>query len=586
MKRVFLNINGVKNFFEKYYFILIVVLAIIVKLIITTNLPLNARDPIGADEYLMMQQAESLANGEYLGPYNFLTLVKGIGFPVFLAFSYKIGIPLLMLYGIFYAAVCLVALVPIRRLVQKKPLQLIAFLMLLFCPATLDGSVQLIYRNMLIVPQSVLLVSSLMMMYYHVLDNNRKKLLGWTLLTSFAWVFMWHTREDSIWSVPLVGLAWVIMLIMIIKGVKSKIFTKKFWARKDNKKILTKFGIISLPFLLLFVSIHIISFINYQNYGIYTTNQLNNSNYTKAVMLMMKIKPEKEVERVEITRETLRRLYGVSPTLKTLEKEIEKDYESKTGLVMAGDDNGEINEDLITWELIGSASVVGYYKDAQTAEKFWNDVYQEIKQAIDDGKLETRPILPSRSLIPWPGKQDSFAKLFESIGSLYIRLADYNDSKVNLDKATIDESIIRRYENISGGHAIRATDPAIVEENGARWVGYVNKIRKIYGLISPILFLIGILYYIGFTVFMIIKSIKKETCYFDRWIFLSATLGGLTVMLVGLGYVNAFMVNVYGYITSSGGLFNLFITLTTVLLIQDAIDFMPHIVSRWHKLHP
>ncbi len=428
---------------------------------------------------------------------------------------------------------------------------------------------------MLIIPQSVLLISALMMMYYHINDEKKNKLVWWTLLASFAWVFMWHTREDSIWSVPLVIGAWIVMGVMAIKEKKTKIW---------SKPILGKIGIITLPFLLLFASIHIISLINYRYYGVYMTNQLNGSNYTKAVMLMMKVKPAEEIERVEITRETLQRLYEVSPTFKNLEDVIENDYENKNGLVMAAEDNGEINEDLITWELMGAANAKGYYRDAQTAEKFWGDVHQEIKQAIDEGRLETRATLPSRSLIPFPTKEGSFVKLIESIGSLYMRAARYENSVPSVEKVDIDEAIARRYEAISGGYAVREADafggPDPMETRANRYVRWANKIKKVYAVVGPMLLVVGIVYYAGLTVAMIVNVAKRRAYgYFDRWLFLSATFGALTVMLIGLGYVNAFMVDVNGYIASCNGLLNLFIVLSVVLIIQDAVN----VVSRWRK---
>ncbi len=548
---------------KKYYFVAIVLIAIIIKSVITINLPIYARDPSGADEYLMMSQAEHLVDGDYLGPYNYLTLVKGIGFPLFLAFSFKIGIPLLALYNFFYITVCLVAMVPIRRMIKRRPLQLLAFLMLLFCPATLDWNVQLIYRNMLIIPQSVLLVSALMMMYYHA-NDNWKKLLLWSLVASFSWVFMWHTREDSIWSVPLLIIAWLVIMIVLLKNKKQLVIKKVC-----NKQVFFRLCIISLPFILLFLSNQIISFINYRHYGVYTTNQLNNSNYTKAVMAMMRVKPVEEVDRVEITRDTLLRLYEVSPSLNTLKDIIEDDYENKRGLVMAGDDNGEINEDLITWELTGAASAKDYYKDAQTAEKFWGDVYSEVLEAINDGRLDERTILPSRSLIPWPNKPDSFGKLISSIGSLFVRGATYENSNVDVNVSVIDEDTARRYEIISGGYVVREGD--LMAKRGSRWVGYAKKIRKIYSVSGLVLLCLSVIYYFAFTVFMVVKSLRKQNNLFDRWLFLSAILGGVTVMLVGLGYVNAFMVDVNGYIAGCNGLLNMFITLASVFVLQDAI---------------
>lgn len=574
---IIILMKAVWNYIKKYYFIMIVIVAIIIKLVITINLPLNARDEIGADEYLMMSQAEELVSGNYLGQYNYLTLVKGIGFPLFLAISYKIGIPLLMLYALFYIVVCLVALIPVRHMVKSRPLQLLVFLLLLFCPATMDCNVQLIYRNMLIIPQSVLLVSALMMMYYHVNDKTKGKLLFWSILCAFAWIFMWHTREDSIWSVVPVIISWAVLIATVFRSrEKNKGGYGDLWLRM---------GVVSLPIVFLFMSVQIISFVNYQNYGVYMTNQLNGSNYTKAVMTMMSVKPSKEVERVEITHDTLKELYKLSPTFATLKDTIEYDYDHKSGLVMAEEDNGEINEDLITWELTGAANAKGYYRDAQTAEKFWGDVNNEISQAIKEGKLETRFILPSRSLIPYPNKSDSLIKLMASIASLYIRGAEYSSSHMDVAVSRIDESITNRYEAISGGYAIlddNAFEP--IKMKATRFVNYANNIKKIYSLVSPVLLMIGVIYYIGYTIFVIVRKVNKKNIYgLDRWLFMSLILGSLTVMLIGLGYVNAFMVDVDGYLASCNGLLNMFVALALVLIIQDVIKFSKYLNS--HKVN-
>ena len=218
----------VLDFTKKYWVPIIIIVAIIIKHIITINLPMNIRDSIGADEYLMLYQAENLVNGNYLGPYDYLTLVKGIGFPLFLAFSFKLGISYLALYSIYYSIACLVSLIPIHKMIKSKILLLVVFLVLLFCPATLDNNVQLVYRNMLIVPQSLFLLSSLMMMYF-TLWEDKKIFFGWTILASFSWIFMWHTREDAIWSLPLVFVTCVVLVIAIVSNKKfqTKIKLKK-----------------------------------------------------------------------------------------------------------------------------------------------------------------------------------------------------------------------------------------------------------------------------------------------------------------------------------------------------------------------
>jgi len=675
------------NFFKKYWFTTFVIIAILIKYILNINMPINVRDSMGADEYLMLAQAESLIKGEYLGTYNYLTLVKGIGFPLFLALAFKLGFSYLALYSIFYSFSCLIALLPLKKLIKNKVILYVIFLVLLFCPATFDDNVTLMYRNMLIVPQSILLISSIMMMYFN-LNNSKKKFLFWTLLSSFTWIFLWHTREDSIWSFPLVLIASIVMLIILII---SKIKNKK-----------QKIAILSLPFIILFLSIQVISLFNYKYYGIYTVNQLNDSNYTKAVMLMMKVKPEKEIEHVEITRETLNRLYDVSPTFANLKEIIEYDYENNGSMVIAEEDNGEINEDLITWELTGAANALGYYETAQKAEEFWGKVYDEILSAINAGLLETRSTLPSRSLIPLPKGNDTFKKLFESITSLFIKSVRYDYNIIKIDKTSFDEEIIRRYETISGSYVVREdqiklsingyafakssknsiyvdiensegqsitadfslnssddiynnflslgskyknakkakydetfylnkddfndlylvvrdkngkkmgeyslnelenyyeTNYYILQINNYSAKEYVdpmisrslrhvrigNTIKRVYSVVGVPLLITSLIYYVGLTVVLITNQIKKKDnlkC-FSKWVFLSAILGSIFVLLCGLGYVNAFMVNVKGYISGSCGMLNMFMIVSLALLIQDLICFVKNIKNSGNGL--
>ena len=438
-----------KNFIKKNWLYILFFLLIIIKHLLTINIPIYIRDNNGADEYLMLSQAESLIKGNYLGTYDYLTLVKGIGFPLFLATAFKIGISYLSLYSIYYSVATLIAMIPLRKIVKSKFLLLLAFVIILFCPATFDNNVQLVYRNMLIIPQSIILVSSIMMMYFNVNKSNLKLTL-WTILTSLTWIFMWHTREDTIWSVPLLAVGFITLLICIL--INKELFKKK----------IIKILIILIPFISLFGSIQVISYINYKHYGVYTNNQLNKTNYAKAVNLLMKIKPDQDVEHVTITRNALNKAFAVSPTFSELSYVINSDYDNKNPLVLAQEDNGEINEDLITWELIGAARIKGYYESAQKAEDFWGKVYDELSKAIDDNKLETRAILPSRSLKPYPNEEDSAKKLVSSIGELFVKAAKYDCSHTQLYKSEYyDEDLVRRYETITGAYSLRKDKPVL-----------------------------------------------------------------------------------------------------------------------------
>ena len=111
-----------------------------------------------------------------------------------------------------------------------------------------------------------------------------------------------------------------------------------------------------------------------------------------------------------------------------------------------------------------------------------------------------------------------------------------------------------------------------MEAKAIRYVTVANNIKNLYSSTGVISLLLSLMYYFGLTIYMIVNSIKKKANKFDRWLFLSAILGATTVILIGLGYVNAFMVDVQGYIASCNGLLNLFIMSAIFLLIQDIID--------------
>ncbi|MBR4456090.1 MAG: hypothetical protein IKS32_07680, partial [Solobacterium sp.] len=55
------------------------------------------------DDYYQVNSAASILRGEWLGEYSFITLTKGISYPLFLAAANVLGISYPVLLGLFYA---------------------------------------------------------------------------------------------------------------------------------------------------------------------------------------------------------------------------------------------------------------------------------------------------------------------------------------------------------------------------------------------------------------------------------------------------------------------------------------------------
>lgn len=69
---------------------------------------------------------------------------------------------------------------------------------------------------------------------------------------------------------------------------------------KDKK--LKSFFLHLTPLLIIFLTLNIVSFINYKYYNIYTYNELSNSNFTKAYLNIQAIKDDKKINQVRLQK--------------------------------------------------------------------------------------------------------------------------------------------------------------------------------------------------------------------------------------------------------------------------------------------
>ena len=74
----------------------IAISAVIFKLWLVSWQDLIGHGTAGHDDFLFLRLAASIAEGEWLGVYDNLTLIKGPFYALWMVFLYKLGIPLLL----------------------------------------------------------------------------------------------------------------------------------------------------------------------------------------------------------------------------------------------------------------------------------------------------------------------------------------------------------------------------------------------------------------------------------------------------------------------------------------------------------
>ena len=105
---------------KKYWLVLLFIILLIIKILIVQVQPTTAKYSMIYDDQLMVEQANSIVSGNWLGEYNSKTLTKGVFTPLFIALTYILNIPFLIGKEIFYGIACIVLVIIISKKIKSK----------------------------------------------------------------------------------------------------------------------------------------------------------------------------------------------------------------------------------------------------------------------------------------------------------------------------------------------------------------------------------------------------------------------------------------------------------------------------------
>jgi hypothetical protein len=155
-----------------------------------SSLRIAAQTSQNYDDALYVRLSYDISNGDWLGPCNSLTLIKYLLYPLWLAFNYKTGLPLLLTQSFFKILAGLLLVYQLRQYRINSVFLLATFLLCLFNPfietrVMREG----IYSGL----AALVFVSFFSNKLWHVL---------WSVLLGFSLGFFWLTREEGVWFVP------------------------------------------------------------------------------------------------------------------------------------------------------------------------------------------------------------------------------------------------------------------------------------------------------------------------------------------------------------------------------------------------
>lgn len=557
---------GILSAAKKHKLALYIVLISIVKIVLSGNLPVYIIPNAYYDDKLMVLSSISLLRLNWLGSYTNMTLVKGFFFPLFLSVSKLFSVPYLTATAIFYAVSCCVFIAALKGVFKNKIYYAILFTVLLFNPITLDLSAfQRVYRNS-IVPAEVLLVFGSMFAVYLRREETLKKLLPWLGLAGLSLAALWFTREDSIWALP---------FVLVCGLVTAGVMIKRFVSTKQHAYI-TKAVFSFLPPAILALCILSVSAVNYARYGLFTTNELTGSNFTKALQSIYAVQPADNIDYVSVPRSTVDKLYSVSPTLSSIRPEMEKSLDAWGTSTGQHPDDKEVEDGWFQWAFRDAVADAGYYKNAATSQEFYLKVHNEIEQAFKDARLLKRPTMPSALMSPW--KTGYGTKLLQASSYAMGYVVNYTDVSPGMvvsDKTQMDDD--RLFEFVTGNQAL--FDDALGQSLKPAYSKLIQvdaMVAKAYRVTGKPLFICSLVCFLFIAILAVTKRKAKDTGCVAVLLFLSSLILSVILLILGVSYVHisAYPAINQMYLCAAYPLVAAFIATAILFTVQSFIDLL------------
>jgi len=355
------------------------------------------------DDELFIHTARYLKAGHWLGPYNDVTLVKGMMYPLFICATSLAAIPLKVAEQAAYLAAAALTAGLARRRFGNNHLALVLFGLLAFNPVLWNVKLARVIREGLYVSLSLAVVALAVLIAFPTHDDGdhygRRILQGFSLgLIGGAF---WLTREEGIWLLPTLAVVLAVALLGILqpdwvphseRGV--------FQRRSDHVKS------IALPFVValavFYATVGLVAGLNYRHYGISETNEFRAKSFLRAYGALGRIQHNEWRRYVFFPKDARQRAYSVSPAAGELRPFLDgspgEAWRREGCKYVDMNPCSEVPTGWFIWELRDAVAYAGHYGSAVEAMHFYDTLANEIDDACARRSIDCLP--PRTTLLP------------------------------------------------------------------------------------------------------------------------------------------------------------------------------------------
>lgn len=332
------------------------------------------------DETNFLDHAGTILAGSWFGPYNSFTLIKGPGFPIYLASLSEFGLNLNTGHQLSYLLACTVACLAIKPIVRSGPLIYVAGVLLYFSPLTFDSTAWLANRSQIIGSLTLLTVACAAGLFLRRFDSVRHR-IGWSIGLGCSLAAFWLTREDGIWIVPcLIGI-----------GTAS---IASAWRRPPQR---AQWALLLLPCTIWAGSILLVEAANFSSYGWAIVTETQSDEFIAAYASLERIVHAHVDPTIPIPREAREAAYRASRVARLIEPYLDGP-KSRHASACSNAGCPEIQGGQFLWSLRMAVEDAGFSDSGAHARAFYRALAHDVDAACDRGDLHCT--IKPRTLAP------------------------------------------------------------------------------------------------------------------------------------------------------------------------------------------
>lgn len=458
--------------------------------------------------------------GHFKNP-DYLSLVKYLGYPVFLNIVRKSPFNFITLVSILWIIAAIGLAIVVRKISKRRIFGFLAYLYILFLPMAFDYRMGTkLYRNTIMAPLICIIFCLFIYFIYSFLKNEKKRFqhIVLSILLGGLFSFTYFIKEDGIWLMACLLFVMIIELCVLL----YHIIKQKAW-----KPFITQLICICIPLSMFAVTNSAYIAINQKYFGVPYTETRNSGELGKFVANVYKIKSKNRTFNIWAPSDAIEKAFDVSPTLK---KYPELEYEILNTPWFPSDH--PIIGDFLTWVLRTALHDTDTWTNEKEMEKLFKKVNTELENAFETGKLKKEDKIQLLSSVG--GKSwDEIENVFTYAYQGYFKSIVLEGYKAGGIKGDLEEKEVIKHAALITKHPyLNNYNNKTLKNNQKSANKKVKRIFSLYSLINPLLFVISILA----IVIEFIRILRKK--FDQRHIFIIIAM----IMLIGLNFVYSFAI--------------------------------------------